>query len=96
LWIGHIYIPKVYTFAEEKYFMKNLSLKLDDSIFEQTEEMMNLFNISRNRYINNALEYYNRINRRKLLAEQFKKESQIVSEDSLSILKEFEMIGYED
>lgn len=76
--------------------MKNLSLKLDDSIFEQTEEMMNLFNISRNRYINNALEYYNRINRRKLLAEQFKKESQIVSEDSLSILKEFEMIGYED
>ena len=76
--------------------MKSLSLKLDDNIFEQTEAMIEASKVSRNRYINNALEYYNRIYKRKLLAKQFEHESKIVAEDSMKILHEFEIIDYED
>ena len=41
--------------------MKTLSLKLDENIFEETEEMIKLKGIARNRYINEALDFYNQL-----------------------------------
>jgi len=70
--------------------MKTLSLKLDDLIYDETEELLSKMNKPRNRYINEALSHYNRLQKRKLLAEQLANESKIVSEDSLVILSEFE------
>ena len=40
--------------------MKTVSLKIDDSIFGETENILTRIKIPRNRYINEALEYYNR------------------------------------
>ena len=72
--------------------MKTVSLKIDDSIFGETEMILSRINISRNRYINDALEYYNRLKKRQLLEEKLKSESDLIKEDSLNILNDFERI----
>lgn len=76
--------------------MKTISLKIDDSIFDETEKILNEISKPRNRYINEAIDYYNRIQNRKLIEKKLKKESEIVKSDSMSVLKEFEELGYAD
>ena len=46
--------------------MKTLSLKLDDIVFEETEQLLETIKKPRNRYINEALQYYNRLQKRKI------------------------------
>lgn len=70
--------------------MKTLSLKLDDSVFEDTEQVLSTLNKPRNRYINEALLYYNRLQRKRLLSKKIEAESKLVSKESLKILAEFE------
>ena len=76
--------------------MKTLSLKLDDNIFNETEDVLARIKKSRNRYINEAVDYYNRVNRRAIIAKRLAKESKIVSKESLLVLNDFESIPYED
>ena len=76
--------------------MKTVSLKIDDSIFVETEKLLLRINKSRNRYINEALEYYNRLQRRIILEKRLKSESALVKKDSLTVLKDFERIDYVD
>lgn len=78
------------------YAMKNLSLKLEDDIFLETEKILTKVKKNRNRYINEAIEFYNRLHRRRLLAKQLSKESKIVAMDSLEVLAEFEKLNDED
>jgi hypothetical protein len=75
--------------------MKTLSLKLDDSVFADTEQVISHIKKSRNRYINDALDFYNKVQKRKLLAFQLEKESKLVKDESLTVLHEFEMMDYE-
>jgi predicted transcriptional regulator len=75
--------------------MKTLSLKLDDHIFEETEQVTGYLKKSRNRYINEALEHYNKLQKRALLAARLAEESKLVSKESMDVLKEFEMLGDE-
>jgi metal-responsive CopG/Arc/MetJ family transcriptional regulator len=76
--------------------MKTLSLKLDDQIYNETDELLGKIKKSRNRYINEAVQYYNRIQNEKLLEEQLEKESKLVSEESMKVLAEFEKLeGYD-
>jgi hypothetical protein len=72
--------------------MKILSLKLDDEIFKETEDITGKLNIARNRYINEAVSIYNRVNNRRLLKKQLSKESALTSKDSMDILHEFELL----
>lgn len=76
--------------------MKTLSLKLEDQIFLETESLISKVKISRNRYINEAVEYYNKHNKRKLLENQLRKESKLVSAESMKVLGEFELLDNED
>lgn len=76
--------------------MKTVSLKIDDSIFGETEKILSKIKKSRNRYINEAIEYYNRMQRRALLEKKLKKESELVKKDSMTVLKDFEEIDYVD
>jgi len=76
--------------------MKNVSLKIDDSIFGETEKILSKIKKPRNRYINEAIDYYNRLQKRLLLEKKLRKESDMVKEDSMSVLKEFEEIDYVD
>ncbi|PIQ31383.1 MAG: hypothetical protein COW63_08110 [Bacteroidetes bacterium CG18_big_fil_WC_8_21_14_2_50_41_14] len=76
--------------------MKTVSLKIDDSIFGDTERILSRIKKPRNRYINEALDYYNRIQRRMLLEKKLISESEIVKTDSMTVLKDFEEIEYHD
>ena len=75
--------------------MRNLSLKLEESIFRETEDLLKNINIPRNRYINQALAYYNKLQKRKLIQKQLEKESKIVANNSLDVLSDFEMLEHE-
>ncbi|OFZ23641.1 MAG: hypothetical protein A3D92_13465 [Bacteroidetes bacterium RIFCSPHIGHO2_02_FULL_44_7] len=72
--------------------MKVLSLKLKEDIFNEVEKIVQEIQISRNAYINRALELYNKLNQRKSLKKQLEKESKAVKDISLSILSEFEKL----
>jgi hypothetical protein len=76
--------------------MKTLSLKLDDNIFQETEDVLSKVKKSRNRYINEAVDYYNRINKRNLISKKLAKESKLVKKESLLVLTEFENLHDED
>lgn len=76
--------------------MKTISLKIDDSIFGETEKILSSIKKPRNRYINEALEFYNRLQQRLILEKKLKKESTLVSADSMDILKEFDGIDDEN
>jgi hypothetical protein len=76
--------------------MKTLSLKLDNAIFEETETITAEIKMTRNRYINEAVELYNRFNKKKLLKSQLQKESVLIAADSMEILKEFEAFADEN
>ncbi|MCP9769869.1 hypothetical protein EGI22_18340 [Lacihabitans sp. LS3-19] len=70
--------------------MKAISLKLEDNTFKEIDEIIDAINKPRNRYINEAIIFYNKIQKRELIAEKLKIESKLVKEDNLKILKEFE------
>lgn len=76
--------------------MKTISLKIDDSIFRETEKVLSTINIPRNRYINEAIEYYNKVQKRQILEKRLRAESELVGKDSMRILKEFEKTDYAD
>ena len=76
--------------------MKTVSLKIDDSIFGETEKILTQIKLPRNRYINEALDYYNRVQRRQILEKRLKIESGLVKKDSLNTLKDFERVDYVD
>ncbi|NOU18877.1 MAG: hypothetical protein HOO91_15085 [Bacteroidales bacterium] len=76
--------------------MKTVSLKIDESIFGETEKILAVMKKPRNRYINEAIEYYNKLQKRMILEKKLRKESELVKSDSLSVLKEFEELGYAD
>lgn len=70
--------------------MKTVSLKIDDAIFGETEKMLARIKKPRNRYINEAIEYYNKLQRKQYLEKKPQIESVLVQEDSMSLLREFE------
>ena len=76
--------------------MKTISLKIDDTIFGETEGILDSIKKPRNRYINEAIEYYNKIQSRAILEKKLKFESLLVREDSMNVLTEFENIDYVD
>ena len=54
--------------------MKAISLKLEQAIFEDVERIVGQKSISRNKYINEALDYYNKIQKRELIEKKLKAE----------------------
>jgi len=76
--------------------MKNLSLKMDEKVFLETERILKKVRKNRNRYINEAVQFYNLLQQRKLLTAQLKKESKLVQGESMKMLAEFEGMDNED
>lgn len=73
--------------------MKTLSLKLDDAVYLETEQVLADLKKPRNRYINEALRFYNRLQKRNLLAQELKAESKLIGKESISVLEEFENLN---
>ena len=74
--------------------MKTVLLKLDDSIFVETENILTQIKRPRNRYINEAVEFYNKFQKRQILEKKLRIESALVIEESLKVMKEFEEAEY--
>ena len=72
--------------------MKSISLKLQEQILIETESLLQHLKTSRNKYINEAIAFYNQYQKRKLIEEQLIKESKLVSQDSMTVLSEFEKL----
>ena len=72
--------------------MKNLSLKMDEVIFNETEKIITRISKNRNRYINEAVEFYNLLQKRRIISSQLQKESKIVRDESMKVLEEFEKL----
>ncbi|GAB1370418.1 hypothetical protein MASR1M45_04790 [Candidatus Kapaibacterium sp.] len=76
--------------------MKTISLKIDDNNFSEIEKILSSLKKPRNRYINEAIEYYNKFQKRNLLQRKLEFESRLTKSQSIEILKEFEAIEYEN
>jgi hypothetical protein len=76
--------------------MKVISLNIDDVIFSETEKIVAMMKKPRNRYINEAIDFYNKHQKRAVLEKTLQRESEIVREDSMNILNDFEEIDYGD
>ena len=71
---------------------ENLSLKLKDNVFKETEKIVNKLDTSRNAYINDAVDFYNKLMERKLTKARLVKESESIYQTSLDVLREFEKL----
>lgn len=76
--------------------MKTVSLKIDESIYIETEKILTNLKKPRNRYINEALDHYNKHQRKEILEKRLEQESALVKADSMRVLKDFEEISYAD
>ncbi len=76
--------------------MKVISLNMDEAIFIETEKIVALMKKPRNRYINEAIDFYNKHQERKILEKKLYEESKSVREDSMNILRDFEAFDYGD
>ena len=69
---------------------------MDDSTFLETEKILTKVKKNRNRYINEAVQFYNLLQKRKLISRQLKAESRLVRDESMKVLAEFESLENED
>ena len=76
--------------------MKSIFFNLDEEIFSETERILSVLKISRNKYINDALDFYNQYQRKKMMESRVIIESELVRKESLSVLKEFEDLEAKD
>ena len=74
--------------------MKTINVNIDNENFTEMGEILAKVKKTRNRYINEALAYYNRLQQRILLENKLQKESYLIREDSMNTLKDFEDIEH--
>lgn len=70
--------------------MKTVSLKIDDVIFGETEEILARMKMPWNRYINEAIAFYNKLKRGQMLEQKLRVESGMVKSESMKVLNEFD------
>ncbi len=71
---------------------KVLSLKLQEEIFRETEEILQRLRKPRNAYLNEAINLYNKLWKRRVLKEALVQDSTLVAADSLEVLEVFEQL----
>ena len=69
---------------------KLISLKIEERELRKIDHSAQTVGVSRNAYINKALRFFNRLYERRLLAEELRRESEQVRQESLAVLHEFE------
>ena len=72
--------------------MNAISMKIEEPLLAEVAHFVKRRKISRNAYFNEAIRAYNALERRRELREKLHRESEIVSADSLAMLKELELV----
>jgi hypothetical protein len=70
--------------------MVNISLKIEESIFSTAQNILSNTKKSRNSYFNEAIDYYNQVKKREMIAKQLEQESILVRLSSMEVLQEME------
>lgn len=81
-----VYTIRIY----DTIMAKVLSLKMAEDVFKDAEEVVKELGIPRNTYINRAVAFYTRVQKRKSLAKQMRRASELVAANSMEVLREFE------
>ena len=71
---------------------KALLLKLNDQTFETAEKVIRRVKMPRNAYINRAVDFYNRLQLRRLRAKTLKNEVALLKDDTKNVLESFELL----
>ena len=67
-------------------------LKVEQDTANKTEKLFLKIVKLHNRYIDDALSFYNKTQKRKLMAKKLQAESRLVQKESMSVLSEFESL----
>ncbi len=65
---------------------------MEDRIFEETEHVLKKVHLPRNAYINQAVDFYNRCQKRLLTKKKLQKDVRILKNDTREFLKSFELL----
>ena len=76
--------------------MKVISLHIDNRIFLETEDIVARLEKSRNRYINDAIDFYIKQQQRLLLVRRSYKDSDQLRDESMQVRRDFEDFEYGD
>lgn len=71
---------------------KLISVKMDENILKETDDMVKKLGISRNKYVNEAVAEYTRAKKKADIEAQIKNEIEVIRESSMEVLKEFEAL----
>jgi len=71
---------------------KLISLKIDEKLLKDTELIINKLGISRNKYINDAVAAYSKVQKRAEMEAQISKEIKLIQESSMEVMAEFEAL----
>lgn len=69
-----------------------LSLKMDEVIFKETEDLLKKIHLPRNAYINRAVAFYNRCQKRLILKRKLNRDVALLKDDTREFLKSFELL----
>jgi metal-responsive CopG/Arc/MetJ family transcriptional regulator len=80
------------------YYMKSILLKLDDKLFEETDKQVKAEKTSRSNYIKNAIEQYNKWQKKRALEEQIVREVELLKQfdPDVELKGEFESASLHD
>lgn len=75
--------------------MKMVSLKLYEQLAAEADELSDKLNISRNRFINDAVVAYSKTVRRELLAKEMEAAAAAIKKSSREVIDEFDALDDE-
>lgn len=65
---------------------------MDDRVFEETERVLKKVKLPRNAYINQAVDFYNHCQNRRLLKKKLERDAALLKNDTQEFLKSFELL----
>ncbi len=65
---------------------------MEDRIFEETGHVLKKIHLPRNAYINQAVDFYNRCQKRLLTKKKLQKDVQVLKDDTRKFIKSFELL----
>lgn len=65
---------------------------MDEQIFSETEKVIRKMKVPRNAYINQAVAFYNRCQKRLIIKKKLKRDVSLLKMDTKKFLKSFELL----
>ena len=66
---------------------------MDDATFKEMEELLFILKKPRDNYLNEAITFYNKVQKREILEQKLRLDAELLKDNSLAALKDFEDIN---